>query len=880
MFILLRRHVAAANSGGADPGRNATGAVQRRFGRVLSLTVLSCALLAAGCGGGGGSFSPGGLPPPAETPGNVPQGPRAPGSANPVALQFRGHELGAPNARGNRSYRTAEYLANWGLDAIGAEEAYRRGYFGAGVRLAVADHGFDFTHPDLKGRAVSPVHLRNADNRVSESDEGVHGTYVAMIAAGTRGNSLGPFEVAYRQRDGSPGRRATKNMHGVAPEASIMPIQTSGNAQPGDAIAYAARNDARVVNLSIGTLRSYFGTYRGRPGVWLTPPKPWFRPALERNADFQHDFERVAGALAGKDIVAVWGGGNDHWNAEANEISLCGKNDRNEDGCRLGELRISMTEFAENFSWRTDGGDLIPFRELWGTDCGAPNCVDYNDPGGWKLAPLFEPGLLGKWLTVSATLPDGRIAPWSNGCGAARNWCLTAPGEDFRILADGSGLSGTSFAAPMVSGSLAVLKSRLPSMPMDVVQAVLLWSATPVGERESDLRTPDPVYGWGRLNLANAITMQGTVSLPFSTVATTRSVPLSRMRATMSSAFTHAVPQLRRVQTAVAGVGGAYYNMALSDIVRVEAEDRPPLGYLARDMLEPASNYGVGAVGPSAEIDPNTGALEGAGLSIPAGAFGVLQFRYDVRGGSERPAPDTVAAPFFDRSGGTFTARMQGDGVLPFAAFGDSGHETRHAPWSQYGLQWRRAAEGFEFAAELSRIDEHRSVWGSDFGSFARTRTGTWRNRLFLSARLDGKWRGFADYERNSADVSVAGGMLSGISGLRAQGWSAGLRGRDIVTDGGVLRLAVRQKARIRGGQARIDRVVATGAGFVDAFYRGEPQSLERRPATVQLRAPATRHYSLGYAMQLGEYAALAFGLQYEDESHDRAISTHMRMEF
>ena len=856
-----------------DPGRSATDAVRRRFRRVLSLTALSCALLAAGCGG---SHSPGQPPPP----GADPRGPQAPGSANPVALQFRGHDLGAPNARGSRSYRTAEYLVNWGLDDIGAEEAYRRGYFGAGVRLAVADHGFDFTHPDLKGRAVSPWHLRNADDRVSESDESVHGTYVAMIAAGTRGNSQGPFEVAYRQQDGSTGKRATKNMHGVAPEASIMPIQTSGNGRPEDAIAYAARNDAHVVNLSIGTARHYFGTYKGRPGVWLPPPKPWFRPAMERSGLLRSEFDRLARALAGKDIVAVWGGGNESWNAEANEIHLCGKNVRGEDGCRLGEITVSMTEFAENFSWRTDSGDLVPFKDLWGTDCGAPNCVDYNDPGGWKLAPLFEPRLLGKWLTVSATLPDGRIAPWSNGCGAARNWCLTAPGEDFRIRADGSGLGGTSFAAPMVSGSLAVLKSRLPSMPMDVVQAVLLWSATPVGERENNLRAPDPVYGWGRLNLANAITIQGAVSLPFSTVATTQSVPVSRMRATMSSPFAHAVPRLQGVQTAVAGVGDAYYNMALSDIVRVEAEDRPPLGYLARDMIEPANGYRVGTLGPSAEIDPNTGALEGAGLNIPAGALGILLLRYDVRGGSERSAPDTVAAPFFDRSGGSLTARMQGDGVLPFAAFGDSGHETRHAPWSQYGLQWRRATEGFEVAAELSRIDERRSVWGSDFGSFAKTRTGTWRNRLFLSARLDGKWRGFADYERNSADVSVAGGMLSGISGLRAEGWSAGLRGRDMFTDGGVLRLAVRQKTRVRGGQARIDRVVATGAGFVDAFYRGKPQSLERRPATVRLQAPATRHYSLGYAMPLWQNAALAFGLEYEDESDNRAISTHMRMEF
>ena len=45
----------------------------------------------------------------------------------------------------------------------------------------------------------------------------------------------------------------------------------------------------------------------------------------------------------------------------------------------------------------------------------------------------------------------------------------------------------------MASGALAVLKSRLPGLPMEVVQAVLLYAADPMGTRVDNPDEPDPV---------------------------------------------------------------------------------------------------------------------------------------------------------------------------------------------------------------------------------------------------------------------------------------------------------------------------------------------------------------------------------------------------
>ena len=95
----------------------------------------------------------------------------------------------------------------------------------------------------------------------------------------------------------------------------------------------------------------------------------------------------------------------------------------------------------------------------------------------------------------------------------------------------------------MVSGALAVLKSRFPDMPMEVVQAILLVSADPVGTRQDNREEPDPVYGWGRLNLGNAVIQQDMVRLPYSVleaVGATQRISLGNYRLTLVPAFARA----------------------------------------------------------------------------------------------------------------------------------------------------------------------------------------------------------------------------------------------------------------------------------------------------------------------------------------------------
>lgn len=836
-------------------------------------------LLAAGCGGGGAGGGPARI---------VGPGP-APHAPNPVELEFRTVDLGAPAPPDGMDYRTPEFRVHHGLAAISADKAYERGYFGQGVSIAIADDGMDLTHPELAGRIKAPRHVANRNDRVFEIDYGGagtgHGTYVAMIAAGAKGNDSGrASEIKVAGGDPIP----TPNFHGVAPQASIIPIALSGGGTPPEAVRHAVTSGAQAMNFSIGVGNSYFGEYAGREGIWLTTPLPLFGPLV--GEDIRRDMAQVAAAVERADIVMVWAAGNEGWNSRNNQTRMCGKNHRREDGCRLGEGPVSAVEFMKNFTFLPDPDNpnrKIPFRDMWGADCGRDDCADYNSGGEWKEAPLFEPGLLGKWLVVGALDSSGEIARFSNGCGAARNWCLMAPGENITVGPGGRGIGGTSFAAPFVTGALAVLKSRLPSMPMEVVQAVLLASADPVGTRVGNPREPDPVYGWGRLNLGSAVTMQGRVHLPYSIRNATQAVSLRNARITLSPALAHAGYRMQSVDVAVGGVGSAYYNMKLSGIVDVETES-PPLGSAAKDMLAPAGGYRVENRGVFVELGQGAGRLHTVGMDISDDTLGRWQLRHELCEGCERSswrergamqtAGPVADAPFFARPGGAITLQMKGNGLRPFAAL--SGWETERAPWRQFGLQWRHERDGFDLVAELSRIDERNSVWGATFGSLGSIRTKTLRKQIFLSAPIGGKWSGFAGYEHNTGEVPAAGGMVAGVSDLRAEGWSVGTRGRDIFQGGDALRFSVRQNTGVRSGKARISRLVATGSSFVDAFYFGGSQSLQRQETTIDLRVRPTTRYSLGYALPVQKRTQLAFGLQYEGESRNSGVSVQLRTDF
>ncbi|CAD1789705.1 S8 family serine peptidase [Xanthomonas euroxanthea] len=126
-------------------------------------------------------------------------------------------------------------------------------------------------------------------------------------------------------------------------------------------------------------------------------------------------------------------------------------------------------------------------------------------PNGTLPAADLERG----WLVVGAldTANPTQLASYSNACGVAMRYCLVAPGTSMFLDPDATASnlryfygSGTSFAAPLVSGAAALVWQAFPYFDNDLVRQTLLGTATDLGAAGVD-----PTFGYGLLNVGKAV---------------------------------------------------------------------------------------------------------------------------------------------------------------------------------------------------------------------------------------------------------------------------------------------------------------------------------------------------------------------------------------
>ncbi|UXY24345.1 S8 family peptidase [Streptomyces cynarae] len=127
---------------------------------------------------------------------------------------------------------------------INAPAAWKAGYEGQGVKVAVLDTGVDAAHPDLAGRIAESKDFSGSGNTV---DHFGHGTHVASIVGGTGAASSG-------------------SRKGVAPKAELLIGKVLGDdgygseSQVIDGMEWAAAEHAKVVNMSLGSDEPTDGT--------------------------------------------------------------------------------------------------------------------------------------------------------------------------------------------------------------------------------------------------------------------------------------------------------------------------------------------------------------------------------------------------------------------------------------------------------------------------------------------------------------------------------------------------------------------------------------------------------------------------------------------
>lgn len=131
---------------------------------------------------------------------------------------------------------------------------------------------------------------------------------------------------------------------------------------------------------------------------------------------------------------------------------------------------------------------------------------------GWPARFAKEAWANNQIIAVGAVDANNHIASFSNRAGDAAAWFLVAPGVDIRstyLNNQYAYLSGTSMAAPVVSGAAALIKQMWPTLRADQIANILFLTAT-------DLGAPgvDAVYGRGLLNIEKALQPIGNLLTP------------------------------------------------------------------------------------------------------------------------------------------------------------------------------------------------------------------------------------------------------------------------------------------------------------------------------------------------------------------------------
>ena len=383
--------------------------------------------------------------------------------------------------------RTAEYQRTNGLDAICASYVYDKGYSGKGQIVSLLDTPVFQTHVEfiddgnqsafITGYNASENNTNAFCSQSCSDNATYHGTHVAGVI-GARKNTIS----------------SSNNMHGVAYNAKIKPVSIFSSEGIDDtntqqlirAIAQGSGTDIIAMNNSWGQETVSCINYGGRDYYYLRPVGQSFNDSSCNTVSATPpDIELNAWKTATDTTIIVFANGNHGLNSSTGTVAL-----------------YNSANFDKN---------AAPNRTITASRLFGANNADI--PGYEASYPQHDSALQGKWLSVIAVDANSRITSFSNGCGVAKDYCIAAPG--YRILgpiessspAKWGYLSGTSQAAPYVSGALALLKEAYPSMSEEEIVSLILESATDLGAKGTD-----NVYGRGMLNLGAAIQPVGALN--------------------------------------------------------------------------------------------------------------------------------------------------------------------------------------------------------------------------------------------------------------------------------------------------------------------------------------------------------------------------------
>jgi subtilisin family serine protease len=350
------------------------------------------------------------------------------------------------------------YPRQWNMKVIQANTAWAAGKLGSSsIKVGILDTGLDYLHPDLVGRvdlALSKSFLSAAENaRVPAANPGAHeiadlhyhGTHVGStvvsngyLAAGvSSGVKLVGLKVC------TPGSAAN------GWQASCP---TSGTLA---AILYAADNGIPIINMSLG------GSFNRRDASAQGGSGPSFLATVNQVFNYAHRKGTTVVVSAGNSKLDIDHDGNGYKSYCSVPTVIC----------------VSAT--GPTSAVTVNG----PWNNI-------DALASYSNFGRSAIS-VAAPG--GNGVAITAACSGTTIYPSILVC---RNRFFNSPTS---WSAFSLGISGTSMAAPHVTGLAALIASEGNTSPAHI-RSRLQQSADDLG-----LEGTDPAYGKGRINVANAL---------------------------------------------------------------------------------------------------------------------------------------------------------------------------------------------------------------------------------------------------------------------------------------------------------------------------------------------------------------------------------------
>ncbi len=332
-------------------------------------------------------------------------------------------------------YRTVNYPSYaHPYTLLGVDDAYAYGLSGAGETIAILDNGYSSGHDEVSGKTISTYGTIGV---------GSHGQHVIGLAAANYDSNNSTFNSSWSGTYGN----LTYGMHGVAYGANLHIADYDSTWSPTHwaAATDSAKSSAAVVqnnswgfddNLNINTVYNYMN--------------------------------------------------NNSLSAAATLVAY-----QSTDSDGDGYYDVGYTTSQQSWStsdWNTYVSSLNSFQEVGVVVVALSNDSSMSDADTMAGMPVLFPSLAEAWLTVGnakvtgSSISSSTVSRQSAPCGSTAQYCLFADGYylvsmDDDSTADYASRTGSSMAAPQVSGLIALLAQAFPNHTPEQLVDRLLASA-------------------------------------------------------------------------------------------------------------------------------------------------------------------------------------------------------------------------------------------------------------------------------------------------------------------------------------------------------------------------------------------------------------------